>query len=108
MERREAYRERIFEICRGGPSSIQLTAGQHMHVRKLLKARERNENEEHSTYIETGVGFTQTSRLEKLIIHLALGRIHSKVLLQEWGVISPRLKKRSVKKQDPKAKTVSD
>lgn len=68
------YRERILEICRGAPSSIQVNSDQRMHVRKLLKAKERNESEEHSTYTETGVGFTHTSRLEKFTIHLALGR----------------------------------
>lgn len=108
LEKREVYRERILEICRGAPSSIQLSADQHMHVRKVLEARERNESEEHSTYPETGVGFTHTSRLEKFIILLALGRMYSKVLLQKWSVISSRLKKKSIKKQDPKAKTVSN
>ena len=84
LERREMYRERTPEICRESPSSIQLSTDQHMHVRKLFKAGEsKDESEEHSTHTETGIGLAPISQLDTLIIQLALGKVHSKVLLQD-------------------------
>lgn len=42
MERGELHRGRILEICQRFVLSIQLSNNQHMHIRKLHKARGRS------------------------------------------------------------------
>lgn len=61
--RQDKCTEKEFQrYTEGFTSSIQLSTDQYMHMKKLLGARERkDENEEHSTHTGIGIGPAATN-----------------------------------------------